>query len=151
MFKLVGLGEDQQLMELEAGSQPVGIRRSAPLLRPRLIAAILALSIPLWWMGLRGWAESTSGYLEVDAMGISPFAWIGMVALSAAILAIRPARLVRVVGLGVLAVAGALLGFHNLAVGLEDGMISMAGWAMAGLSLLQLALVLTGALVSAEQ
>lgn len=138
-------------MGVEAGSQSGGFRRSAPLLRPRLIAAILALSIPLWWMGLRGWAESTSGYLDVDAIGISPLAWVGIVALCSALLAARPVRLVRVIGTGALAVVAGVLAFHNLAGGLEDGSISAAGWAMAGLSALQLALVLTGALVSTEQ
>ncbi len=128
-------------MSVLTGSDSVDRQRFLTVRQSRLIAAGLGVSIPLWWIGLRAWAESTFGYLEVDAIGISPFAWIAAVAVSAGLLAISPPRPVRAIGLGFLALAGAGLGIYNLAVGLGDGAISTAGWGLALLSFAQLATI----------
>lgn len=116
--------------------------------RGRLAGLALLVSIVFWWTGLRGWAEAQSGYLQIEAIGLTPFLWIllvgtGGLALVARLLPRRSMpRLNVVVALaGVL--AAVVLAWANLAHGAGDG-ISPAGWAMAGLSVAQVLLLLLG-------
>lgn len=116
--------------------------------RGRLAGLALLVSIVFWWTGLRGWAEAQSGYLQIEAIGLTPFLWIllvgtGGLALVARLLPRRSMpRLNVVVALaGVL--AAVVLAWANLAHGAGDG-ISPAGWAMAGLSVAQVLLFLLG-------
>jgi hypothetical protein len=106
------------------------------------------VSIAFWWTGLRAWAEARFGYLEIEAIGVTPFAWvllvtIGGVTLVAGLLPSRSHPSVNI-GVAVLALVGAAaLAGVNLAYGAADG-ISPAGWAMAGLSLGQVAVFAVG-------
>lgn len=108
----------------------------------------LLVSIPFWWTGLRGWAEAQFGYLEVDALGTSPFLWVLLIGIGGLLLVTRLLPRRSAPGLNVVCalvalVAAVVLAWVNLAYGAGDG-ISPAGWALGGLSLAQIALLLVG-------
>ena len=116
----------------------------------RLAGLALLVSIPFWWTGLRGWAEAQLGYLEIEAIGMTPFLWVLLVGMAGLILVtgLLPHR--SLPGLNVAAalvalMAAGVLAWVNLAHGAGDG-ISPAGWAIAGLSVAQVALFLVGML-----
>lgn len=108
----------------------------------------LLVSILFWWTGLRGWAEAQFGYLEVDALGVSPFLWVLLIGIGGLVLVTRllPRRSapgINVVCAVVALLAALVLAWVNLAYGAGDG-ISPAGWALGGLSLAQVAVLLVG-------
>lgn len=114
----------------------------------RVAGFALLVSVLFWWTGLRGWAEAQSGYLEPEAIGVTPFLWVLLIIVGGLLLVTRlvphrsgPGLNVVVAALAVLLTV--VLAGVNLAYGAADG-ISTAGWAMAGLSVAQLALFLTG-------
>jgi hypothetical protein len=113
----------------------------------RLAGGALLVSVPLWLGALRWWASSQHGYLDVDAMGPSPFVWLllmGVAGLALAIGALPRAGTGGVVAvLGFLLLAGALA-VVNLAAAAGSG-ISSAGWLIAGFSLGQVAVFVAGA------
>lgn len=114
----------------------------------RLAGFGLLVSILFWWTGLRGWAEAQSGYLEIEAIGVTPFLWVLFVGIGGLILVTRllPRRSSFGLSVGAAVVAllaAVVLAGVNVAHGAGNG-ISSAGWAMAGLSLAQVVLFLVG-------
>jgi len=116
-----------------------------------VVAAALALSIPVWWAGLRWWAEASGGYLDLDASGMSPVVWLALVAFASAVLVIRAIRPVRIATTASVAIAATGVAFHNLAEGLADGAISGPGWVLGILSGLQLAGMVAGAFATTDR
>lgn len=113
----------------------------------RLAGGALLVSLPLWLRALRWWASSQHGYLDVDAIGPSPFVWLllmGVGGLALAIGALPRATIGGAVAvLGFLLLAGALAAV-NVAAAAGNG-ISAAGWMMAVFSVGQVAVFVTGA------
>ena len=116
----------------------------------RAAGAVLLVSIVVWWMALRAWAEAQVGYLDVDAVGVGPFAWTvlllvaGLALLSRALP--RPSDVAaNVVSTGLFLVVTGALAAVNVAYGADDG-ISAAGWLLAAFSVAQ-ALLFAGAML----
>jgi hypothetical protein len=112
----------------------------------RLAGGALLVSVPLWLGALRWWASSQHGYLDVDAIGPSPFVWLllmGVGGLALAIGALPRATIGGAVAvLGFLLLAGALAAV-NLAAA-AGGDISPAGWMIAVFSVGQVAVFVAG-------
>ena len=120
----------------------------------RVAGGVLLASVPLWWMGLQGWAAAQYGYLDPDVIGASPFMWVLLIAAAGLGLLFglvpRPGSSVLNVAVGTaFALAAGALAIVNIAYGAADG-ISTAGWILGLLSAGQVAVVL-GALIAASK
>jgi hypothetical protein len=108
---------------------------------PQAAGAVLLVSIVPWWIALRAWAEAQVGHLDVDALGVGPFAWTALLlgaglALVSRALPRRADIAANVVSTGFFLVVTAALTAVNLTYGAHDG-ISAAGWLVAAFSLAQ--------------
>ena len=112
-----------------------------PAFGPRTAGVLLLGSIVAWWTALRWWAEAQVGYLDVDALGVAPFAWTVLLVIAGLGLVTgvvpRPAdRAANVAVIACFVIVAAALTAVNVAYGADDG-ISAAGWLVATLSLAQ--------------
>jgi hypothetical protein len=114
----------------------------------RVAGVALLMSIVVWWIGLRAWAEAQVGYLDVDALGAAPFVWTALLAIAGLALVTRvfprPSDTAANISATFffLVVTGALAAV-DIAYGAGDG-ISSAGWLMAALSVAQVVIFVAG-------
>ena len=114
----------------------------------RAAGVALLMSIAVWWLGLRAWAEAQVGYLDVDALGAAPFVWTALLAIAGLALVTRVFPRPSDTAANISAtffflVIAAALAAVDIAYGAGDG-ISSAGWLMAALSVAQVVMFVAG-------
>ena len=114
----------------------------------RAAGVALLMSIVVWWLGLRAWAEAQVGYLDVDALGAAPFVWTALLAIAGLALVTRifprPSdTAANISATFFFLVIAAALAAVDIAYGAGDG-ISSAGWLMAALSVAQVVMFVVG-------